>query len=332
MFANRTIATQFLLAIEPTLQKDRLDQLPEERIFEESNKALRVVVRDYPYRRELVNQFVNAAEAIVPSANRVDGQFTPEMALSRITNFIRTNSNRVDDGLQSIWIMAEIPIDAALEISDRLGDPVGYRKVETPGKYHITLAYCGKHRPENISDKAINDLSNSLKTRLEKYAPIVGNVTGTGRMKDGPDGSAFYVSPGLKGLVSLRQKIKEICAASDFPIQTPYDFIPHVTVGYLEPDTPTPLIDLNDEISLKIDTIRLSIEDTPHAFFRLNGDMRFDEMGVGMPMRSLEAKEGDKRVQHTGGDDESEDDTQAQKKRKLALLPVKTRVSLNGKS
>lgn len=288
MFASRKIAQQFLEYMEPGL-KHRLDSCGDQEVMREASKAFRVFLRDYPAKSQLVDTFVASAIAGIPSIQRADSDDDIGLALAQIRKMSAYYKENFDDGRQIVGILAEVPISTALSIERSIGDGAVYRKKEKPEDYHITLAYLGRYFPDEISGDRLDKLTRSIVGKVASYAPLQGGVTGYGRMKGSmADGAALYVSPKLKGLVALRQLIKKGCEEAGFPIKSEYDFIPHITVGFMELDSPTPMIDLDGDLSLTLKNFSVKVNKRIHSTITLTGDTRLDERMDEMMMLGTE--------------------------------------------
>lgn len=126
-------------------------------------------------------------------------------------------------------LMVALFLDGAAE---RLALPGG----EDPRDLHITLAYLGK----NASDAAVRRLNRAVARVAGRHEQLLGSVQGTGRFtpEEGPD--AFYASPDVPGLSSLRAALVEELEADGLEPSSKHEFTPHVTLAYLDKGAPTP--------------------------------------------------------------------------------------------
>jgi hypothetical protein len=137
----------------------------------------------------------------------------------------------------------------------------------------------GRKFPEEITSEKLDELTRAVVGEVSRFGPLTGGVTGIGRMKGNMgDGAAFFVSPNLKGLVALRQLVKRGCERAGFPIQSEYDFVPHITLGYLELDSPLPQFDLDDDIELTLNTFSIKVGKSTHTTITLAGEERLDAL------------------------------------------------------
>lgn len=148
------------------------------------------------------------------------------------------------------------------DLAQRLALPGG----EPAGELHITLAYLG--RASKLT-RPVGCVTGAMAAVAKRYvlAPLEGAIGGVGRFaasgtSDNKD--PFYASVDVPGLVELRQAIVSTLAHYGFAISTEHGFTPHITLAYLDSNTPSPLDRLEavpvrfDEFYLVIGAMRIA--------------------------------------------------------------------------
>ena len=163
-------------------------------------------------------------------------------------------------------ILALVPTDSARsEIAAALGD----RLHEDPDDLHITLLYLGKE----LDAGAIDKVKDCLTDLCSSFDPLDCRMQGLGVFDHEDDGGRpFYASIDAIGMSKMRVDILDALEATGIEIEHKYDFTPHMTLGYIDPD----VIDLNEGspgiewISDKI----ILMDGGEHTEFKLGGSKK----------------------------------------------------------
>lgn len=138
------------------------------------------------------------------------------------------------DGVMVAWrVPAELA--ARLEIE-------GGEKAET---LHCTLCYLGK--VHTLLPGVLTQVDSMLREYAAKAPALTGRLGGIGRFaaSDSSDGQdVAYVSLDVPGLEELRHDVVALCAAAGAAPAKEHGFIPHVTLGYIGADEPSPIFPL----------------------------------------------------------------------------------------
>jgi len=147
----------------------------------------------------------------------------------------------------------------------RLAIPGG----EAPDELHITLCYLGR------VDEFTADIEH-LKATVAKFAadsiPLGGSIGGIGRFT--PSESSDNLSPiiALVNVPKLQEKrrlLAEMLDNAGVYIANDFDFLPHITLAYINPGAPMPISPV-EPLPLTFDTLWLCIGDE-RIPFRLGG-------------------------------------------------------------
>lgn len=111
--------------------------------------------------------------------------------------------------------------------------------VDEPSDPHITLSYYGK-LSEDVSVAQIAKLANVLKDFCGQRSPLVGSISGVGRFTAEPK-DCVWAAIDVPGLSKLRSDLLEMMERAGCPsARGPHDFIPHMTLGFIDDHVPLP--------------------------------------------------------------------------------------------
>lgn len=100
---------------------------------------------------------------------------------------------------------------------------------------HITLAYLGE--AEDLSERK-NEILQTVLDFARESQVVTGRINGGGMFANGEDGRpawAFYES---QDVYLSRQRLVSRLLTNGFGVSRPYGFIPHITMAYLDGNTP----------------------------------------------------------------------------------------------
>lgn len=129
---------------------------------------------------------------------------------------------------------------------------------------HLTLAYFGDR--ESLDDALIERIRAVLMNAAKEQTAIVGSINGVCRLAT-PDGDALVAIVDLPLLPSFREELVEQFESVGASVSKQHGFVPHITLAYLEPSAPSPLVRL-DPIPVTFGAIELWTADT-HEWFPL---------------------------------------------------------------
>lgn len=142
-------------------------------------------------------------------------------------------------------------------------------RLTSPGEMHLTLAYLGE--AANLSDEQRFTLNNALAVFAQNEQPIIGRLNGIGRFHGVGDAGedAIYATFDSPQLPAWRQRLNETLISVGLMVDVDRGFIPHVTLGYMASDLPTPLCYLpSDDITFN--SLWITYADIRQSF-RLEG-------------------------------------------------------------
>lgn len=180
-------------------------------------------------------------------------------------------------------ILALVPPKSARdEIAAAMGDDLH----EDPDELHITLVYIGK----NLSEETCSKIEACLDSICSDHEPLNCKMQGLGVFDHEDDGGRpFYSSIDAVGMAKLRTELVEALEDSGVDIEHKYDFTPHMTLGYIDPD----LIDVtagSPGVEWESDTI-VFMNGDKHVDFKLGshskeaGGFGFDLLELSTPSK-----------------------------------------------
>lgn len=138
-------------------------------------------------------------------------------------------------------LFVPLPRANALALQPELLPPGG--EICEPAELHVTLCYLGNtNEVAARPDEIIARLRDFVRGEI---APISGKIGGVGRFfHDEGDGlQAFHLIMDIPGLAELRQALIACLDEIGVTARQSFDFKPHITLGYLPADQPTPHVD-----------------------------------------------------------------------------------------
>lgn len=137
------------------------------------------------------------------------------------------------------------------------------------GDLHITLAYLGDAKGLNLNKQRA--LIGAVGQVCMSHAPLTGTLGGVGRFKgDGKSPEPFWVGVQVDGLQELRDDLVQALSDAGFTVDDKAaqlgQYTPHVTVAWLDPETPDLPLDFKPayinigELTVCIGPQRLDIE------------------------------------------------------------------------
>lgn len=110
------------------------------------------------------------------------------------------------------------------------------------GELHMTLMLLGDAGALESKRHAITE---TLQSFAGVMSPIRGRLNGIGRFQNVETGvDAMYVSFDSKALSAWRQELVNVLRLAGVETPSEHGFIPHITLGYVPHDAPTPWVDL----------------------------------------------------------------------------------------
>ncbi len=163
------------------------------------------------------------------------------------------------------------------EIAEQLALPDG----EPVEDLHCTLCFLGdmydtppqgKLSPATTSDL----ISVVLGAFAQGAKPLVGHVGGIGRFVNGGDSDAVVALVNAPGLQAFRRRLVDTLETAGYYVASDYDYLPHITLQYVDASEPTPDVDLPGSMladdggmlpaALIFDEICLAIGDDRYTF------------------------------------------------------------------
>jgi 2'-5' RNA ligase len=141
---------------------------------------------------------------------------------------------------------------------------------EDPADLHVTLAYLGD-MASVAPDKKLHpvDTQDNLASVLRAYAasasPLQGGTGGIARfVNPGSDKHPVVATVNVPGLQEWRRRLVNVLDSS-YWIANDFDYLPHITLKYIDPDDPMPL-DSIENVPLQFNELCLCIGDKRQHF------------------------------------------------------------------
>lgn len=139
-------------------------------------------------------------------------------------------------------------------IASQLALPNG----ESPDALRLTLAFLG--------DTAGDDLVALTKQFADSNQPVTGRINGIARFAGNDSQDAVVALVDSPELAEFRQNLIEFLTGNGVEPVLNHSFIPHITLAYIEPDSPLP-IETIEPVEVIFDTLSLlEIEGEKHSF------------------------------------------------------------------
>lgn len=148
---------------------------------------------------------------------------------------------RLATGMLALLAEAEAHsgVIVALAIPPEAGRDLALDGGEAVSELHITLAYLGDK--ETIPPQALARLRGVVSDFARQYAALTGKVSGVGRFSAEPV-DPVYLSFDCPELPGFQQALVAALEDAGMPVKKDHGFTPHITLAYVAPDEPTPVM------------------------------------------------------------------------------------------
>jgi 2'-5' RNA ligase len=142
------------------------------------------------------------------------------------------------DGMIALMLPLEVARQLYEQVQPTLS-AAGAQDITPPEDYHITLVYLGESDQEK--DELFVEAFLYLGDEDVARNALSGQVNGAGRFMTSEDGlEPVYASFDAVSLPAFRQQIMRLANSVGLGLDQNHGFIPHITLGYLPSDVPTP--------------------------------------------------------------------------------------------
>lgn len=148
--------------------------------------------------------------------------------------------------------------------------------IEDANNMHVTLAFLGEAK--DISDDQQSTLVSNLQSLVLSISSVTGTINGIGRFMDN-NPNALYANFDAIGLPKLRELIIEAARKANITPILSHGFQPHVTIGYIPSNEPTPNIIIQESINFNLNAISLFLGDEIYTF-NLTGETIISEQNM----------------------------------------------------
>lgn len=133
---------------------------------------------------------------------------------------------------------------------------------------HLTLAYLGE--ASALSPDQTRLLTGVVAEWCAAWAAPSGSTNGVARLAADDDGAAdpFVALVDIPGLAAMQADLVARLTGAGLPVDTTHDFLPHITLAWLNPEVGTPPVMLNpvyldvDDVSVCVGGMRMTVEFT----------------------------------------------------------------------
>ena len=136
-----------------------------------------------------------------------------------------------------IMLAAFLPISVANNITVPDGEP--------SDKMHVTLFYFGDSSEWSESD--IDSIKHLIAEQAKKTDTFTIMLNGTDMFPTKDGTRPFYAKVISERLVAVHEELSNLLKSGKIPYHDEFDYHPHVTIKYLQPDEVVPSIDVNEE-------------------------------------------------------------------------------------
>lgn len=153
----------------------------------------------------------------------------------------------------------------AFMLDDETAKQLALPDGEPADSLHVTLAFLGDKSEFDDGDDTLKD---TLATYASEAIPLEGSVSGLARFtpSDADDGLSPVVAlVNVPGLAKWRERLVKQLEAEGYEVASNFEYLPHVTLKYINADDPMPTEDVPD-VTLKLDTLTLAIGDEHSSF------------------------------------------------------------------
>jgi len=137
------------------------------------------------------------------------------------------NGAEKTDGDDSVWIALAVPVEPSTRI------PGGTPRADL----HLTLAFLGPAADLSADQRA--KLRDVVTAWARSHETMPATLNGVGRFA-GETLDPVYVSPDCPKLAAAREDLVRDLDKAGVPPRTAHGFVPHVTIGYVPREAPTP--------------------------------------------------------------------------------------------
>jgi len=161
------------------------------------------------------------------------------------------NGAEKTDGDDSVWIALAVPVEPSTRI------PGGTPRADL----HLTLAFLGPAADLSADQRA--KLRDVVTAWARSHETMPATLNGVGRFA-GETLDPVYVSPDCPKLAAAREDLVRDLDKAGVPPRTAHGFVPHVTIGYVPREAPTP--PPGDPVQCVFDTVSLWIAGEREGF------------------------------------------------------------------
>ena len=161
------------------------------------------------------------------------------------------NGAEKTDGDDSVWIALAVPVEPSTRI------PGGTPRADL----HLTLAFLGPAADLSADQRA--KLRYVVTAWARSHETMPATLNGVGRFA-GETLDPVYVSPDCPKLAAAREDLVRDLDKAGVPPRTAHGFVPHVTIGYVPREAPTP--PPGDPVQCVFDTVSLWIAGEREGF------------------------------------------------------------------
>lgn len=194
--------------------------------------------------------------------NKVSGN-AKEKSSNKNGSTLNRNAESGDTNNTGMMIAFMLGSNTADQIALPNGEPID--------EMHVTLAYLGDSREEPPQGKlhplrTSENLSSVIRAFASASSPLQGVTGGLARfVNPGADKDPVVATVNVPGLQEWRRRLINILELAGYWISDDFDYLPHITLSYIDPDDPMP-VDSIENVPLQFNELCLVIGDDKQYF------------------------------------------------------------------
>ena len=182
---------------------------------------------DLDARRAMIEADKAAPDGAQPQQQPAQGAAKPEGDAGQGADAEAAGEAAKADGDDGCAVVLVVPVEPSTQI------PGGTTRADL----HLTLAFLGSAADLSADQRA--KLRDVVTAWARSHETMPATLNGVGRFA-GETLDPVYVSPDCPKLAAAREDLVRDLDAAGVPLRTAHGFIPHVTIGYVPRNAPTP--------------------------------------------------------------------------------------------
>jgi hypothetical protein len=176
--------------------------------------------------------------------------------------FLEVAAELGDDGSYDVSVAAPTGVMVGWFLDEWTASKIALPGGEPASDLHLTLAYLGEASAMTLDDQ--RKLIGIVSEVANRNPVLTGTLNSFGRFTSAGDTEPLWVGVDLPGLAKVQKDLVEALKASGLPVSEVHDFSPHITVAYVDSDTPTPAV-IVDPYDIRVCDLTVAIAGARHS-------------------------------------------------------------------